>query len=182
MEQLFHSNSKSAKDLKLPALRQRNTTSSKYNEVYENQTTSSNDGLQELRDEEIIAKGFANLMSQKSCQETHNRKKSAPVFSSKKPTLRKVTRPSINGNVIKKSQCCRDQVGRTNKNCQKLKIHSEGNVMHENSSDEICNNEVYSKCKNQSVQTLDTKEMDNLYLEGVIRYCNISCIITTFNN
>ncbi|XP_015437876.1 PREDICTED: uncharacterized protein DDB_G0287625 [Dufourea novaeangliae] len=47
----------------------------------------------------------------------------------------------------------------------------------ENASNEI-NTKTQIKYKNQSIQTLDTNQMDNLYSEGIIRYPSKNCLNT----
>jgi hypothetical protein len=171
MEQIFHTNNKSANDLKLPALKQ-TRISSKLTGLGDNQTLNihCNDKLHDLHTNDLIENEIPKLLNQKTfIDEQKNKKKSTYVLSNKKPTSQKVSRSPLNGNV-RRSRYNRNQVDGKSENQDKLKAYSESNVAHKKLNQTISNNDANVGSKSQAVQTLDANDLDSLYSEGIIRY------------
>lgn len=171
MEQLFHTSNNSAKDLKLPVLRQTKASSKHGGGVGDNQTVDNHESSQELEAQKHIENGMSRLQIKNFLQkEQSNRKKSAPVISSKKVSSKKLSRSSVNGNLTRKLHGLRDLTDQKLQNHQKLKAYSDADLAHEKLNKHVDNDESDVKCKNQGVQTLDAKDISSLYSEGVIRY------------
>ncbi|XP_011506067.1 PREDICTED: uncharacterized protein LOC105368697 [Ceratosolen solmsi marchali] len=170
MEQLFHSNSnnKSAKDLKLPVLKQRKF-SSKFNGIGDSQIVNSNDALQELNTNKNVENEMPRLFNQKLfIEEQKNKKKTTRVLSNSKYISEKESRPFLNGKI--KNHYCRNQVDSKSRNRHKLKAYSESNVIQQTLNEVVTKDEIDATSKSQGVQTLDENDLSSLYSEGIIRY------------
>ncbi|KAL7287108.1 hypothetical protein TKK_0018726 [Trichogramma kaykai] len=163
MEQLFHSDSQEVKDLKLSTL-------NKHKFPVKHRSISNSQGFNEHKvvSTKTIEEGIASLLLQKSS----DRKTSAPVFSYKKPSLKKQQlKPSVNKLNVKRVRSSKDNAvskieNKNSKSETQKSACAVNNKLNSNYNDN--SNDV--KLVSLGIQTVDTEDIDSLYSEGIIRY------------
>lgn len=170
MEHFFHSNKEIEELQKLQIQRHQ-----KVADKYQNITSRVNSSLREARNEDSPSKAFVSNVNQKldngetsKLQGHPNSKNSAPVLQNKTTaTYQKGSFQSsskLKGPRLRKG--ARELVQNKKIQGKVAKAPSDPNLNSERSS--VSNSET--KYKNQGIQTLDAKHMNNLYAEGTIRY------------
>lgn len=170
MEQMFHTNNQSANDLKLPILKHK--ISHRRKSVGDSEFDKLAKGFKHLSTEEAISVGIDKLIKQKSSADNENRKRSAPIFSNKQAALKKLTRPANNAVSNRKNHAHRSSMNNKSETKSKLKAHSIGDISFDD-LDPDTETSTNVRCRSQGVQTMDAKDMNNLYSEGVIRFLSV---------
>lgn len=171
MEQCFHTN-RGVEELQKLQLQRHQKVADKYQNV----SAKVNTSLHEKKHDDNNADSIANKKEEAERREPC-RKCSAPNLN-KNVSGKKISNSSTNNNIQPSKQKKRERKG-SEKSAQKLqgKVLSDPNFSRKPLTEVDNRTKTYAtKYKNQGIQTLDTKQMDNLYSEGMIRYPSKKCL------
>ncbi|XP_014598187.1 PREDICTED: uncharacterized protein LOC106783808 isoform X2 [Polistes canadensis] len=164
MEQCFHSNRESHELDKFQINRHRQKIN-KYSNISAKVNTSFHGNLQSNHMENLMASKQTEIIKKEPI-----RKISTPILNKKNSVPTKKPLNSLTNKLANK-QTKKESLNSKNVQGPKIKVMSDPNFVQKSQDDENSSPlPANTKYKHKGIQTLEEKQIDQLYIEGVIRY------------